>query len=66
MWSGFDGHKVTFKKFGDKGLDLASFTGKKFNTGFRKHLIIKRNEKTYLSKETVFTRVYFIDNTEVI
>ena len=51
-------------KSGDKGFDLESFTGKKFNTGFRKQLIVKRNEKTHLSKETAFTRVYFIDNTE--
>ena len=65
VWSGFERYKGIFKKFGEKGLDLESFTGKEFNTGFRKHLIINRYQKTHLSKENVFTRGYFIDNAEV-
>ena len=47
MWSRFERHKGTFKKFGDKVLDLESFTGKKLNTGFQKHLIINRYKKTH-------------------
>ena len=52
MWSErrFERKKGTFKKFDDKGLDFDSLTGKKFNTRFWKHLIIKRYEKTQVKK----------------